>query len=90
MAFTATNGDEVDLAKMKGKVVLVDFWRLGAVPASQHCPISKKSTRSIRTKDLKSSVFHSMKTKIPYPDSQKWSEMPWPQYFDGLGFDGNT
>ena len=25
MAFT-TNGDEVDLAKMKGKVVLVDFW----------------------------------------------------------------
>ena len=33
MAFTATNGDEVDLAKMKGKVVLVDFGRLGAVPA---------------------------------------------------------
>ena len=26
MKFTAVDGREVDLAKMKGKVVLIDFW----------------------------------------------------------------
>ena len=82
MAFTATNGDEVDLAKMKGKVVLVDFWRLGAVPASQHCPISK-SLPGYKDKGFEVIGISLDEDKDSLSRFTKWVNAP-PQYFDGL------
>ncbi len=38
MAFTAMDGTKIDLAKMRGKVVLVDFWSLSCAPCIKEMP----------------------------------------------------
>ena len=90
MAFTATNGDEVDLAKMKGKVVLVDFWATWCGPCIAALPDIKEVYQEYKDKGFEVIGISLDEDKDSLSRFTKWSEMPWPQYFDGLGFDGNT
>ncbi|MEX0313361.1 MAG: TlpA family protein disulfide reductase [Allomuricauda sp.] len=38
MTFTAMDGTKVDLAKMRGKVVLIDFWSISCAPCIKEMP----------------------------------------------------
>tara|TARA_R110002051_G_scaffold200208_1_gene267121 strand:- start:709 stop:2067 length:1359 start_codon:yes stop_codon:yes gene_type:complete len=38
MVFTAIDGTEIDLSRMKGKVVLIDFWSIGCAPCIKEMP----------------------------------------------------
>lgn len=42
LKFTAVDGREVDLAKMRGKVVLIDFWATWCGPCKEEIPNIKK------------------------------------------------
>lgn len=42
LAFTAADGREVDLKKLRGKVVLIDFWATWCMPCIEEIPTIKK------------------------------------------------
>ena len=50
MKFTAMDGREVDVSKMEGKVVLIDFGPLGVVHALGEIPSVKKTYDELHSK----------------------------------------
>ncbi|MDP7012091.1 MAG: PQQ-binding-like beta-propeller repeat protein, partial [Verrucomicrobiota bacterium] len=84
--FTAIDGTRVDLAKMKGKVVLVDFWASWCPPCRVEAPKVKAVHDKLHDKGFEI-VGISLDNKREQFDALiKKVGMSWPQYFDGKGW----
>lgn len=84
--FTALDGREVDVSKMKGKVVLIDFWATWCGPCVAEVPNVKKAYEKLHPKgfEIVGISFDDDKEKLQKFVSRE--RMPWPQFFDGEGF----
>jgi thiol-disulfide isomerase/thioredoxin len=86
MKFTAVDGREVDLAKLQGKVVLIDFWATWCGPCVAELPNVIKAYKELHPKGFEIVGISLDSDKAELQAFVKDKGMEWPQYFDGKGW----
>jgi thiol-disulfide isomerase/thioredoxin len=86
LKFTAVDGREVDLAKLQGKVVLIDFWATWCGPCVAELPNVLKAYTELRPKGFEIIGISLDSDKSKLEAFVKERGMEWPQFFDGQGW----
>jgi thiol-disulfide isomerase/thioredoxin len=83
LQFSAVDGREVDLAKLKGKVVLIDFWATWCAPCVAELPHVKEAYDKLHSKGMEIVGISLDREKDSLTEFVSGHHMEWPQYFDG-------
>lgn len=85
MAFTAMDGTKIDLADMRGKVVLIDFWSTWCAPCIREMPHVQKLYDKYRSSGFEviGIVAGGEKVKDKVFEIIEKKDATWPQYLDG-------
>jgi thiol-disulfide isomerase/thioredoxin len=86
LKFKAVDGSEVDIAKLKGKVVLVDFWATWCGPCMMEVPHVVEAYKKLHDKGFEIIGISLDQNKEAMLEVTKAKGMVWPQYFDGKGW----
>jgi thiol-disulfide isomerase/thioredoxin len=86
LKFTAVDGSPVDLASLKGKVVLVDFWATWCGPCMGEVPNVVATYKKYHDKGFEIIGISLDENKDAMLKVTAEKEMTWPQYFDGKGW----
>ena len=86
LKFTATDGAEVDVAKLRGKVVLVDFWASWCGPCIGEMPNVVAAYKKLHGKGFEIVGISLDQDKDKMEAATKKHGMTWAQYFDGKGW----
>ena len=87
LAFTAADGSAVDLAKMRGKVVLIDFWATWCGPCMKEVPNVVAAYRKYHDSGFEIIGISLDQNKDAMLRMTAQKGMTWPQYFDGKGWE---
>ncbi len=87
IAFTDLNGVEVDLEKMKDKVILVDFWATWCGPCVAEMPNVIAAYEKYKDKGFEIVGISLDDDKAAVEKFIADHKMAWPQYFDGKGWE---
>ncbi len=88
LAFTALDGREVDLKKLRGKVVLIDFWATWCGPCIAEMPNIKQVYADYHEKgfEIVSVSLDAEKDRQKFIDLVTAEGATWPQRFEGKGW----
>ena len=90
LSFTSLDGKAVDLAKLRGKVVLVDFWATWCPPCRAETPDVVAAYQKYHDKGFDILGISLDQDKGALQKYIADNKMTWPQYFDGKGWDNAT
>lgn len=83
LKFTAVDGREVDLSRMRGRVVLVDFWDTACEPCVAESPRIKAAFEKYHQKGFDVIGISDDTDKKKLERFLREKGITWPQYFDG-------
>jgi thiol-disulfide isomerase/thioredoxin len=86
LKFTATDGKEVDVEKLRGKVVLIDFWASWCGPCIAEMPNVVSTYKKLHDKGFEIVGISLDQDKAAMETALKKHGMEWAQYFDGQGW----
>jgi thiol-disulfide isomerase/thioredoxin len=87
LQFTAVDGRQVDLAKLRGKVVLIDFWATWCPPCRAISPDIVAAYNKYHSQGLDIIGISVDSDKSALIAFTKAEGAPWPQYFSDDGSD---
>jgi thiol-disulfide isomerase/thioredoxin len=85
--FTALDGREVDMSKLKDKVVLVEFWSTTCGPCIAEMPTVKAAYEKLHERGFEVVAISLDDKETALRRFIKEKELPWPQHFDGKGWE---
>ena len=89
LKFTAADGSPVDLANLRGKVVLIDFWATWCGPCMKEVPEVVATYKKYHDKGFEIIGISLDHDKDAMLRTTQQKEMTWQQYFDGKGWNND-
>jgi len=86
LKFKSVDGRDVDLSKMQGKVVLVDFWATWCGPCVAELPHVRDAYEKLHPKGFEIVGISFDQEKEALEKFVSREKMSWPQFFDGAGW----
>lgn len=87
LKFLAVDGREVDLAKMRDKVVLIDFWATWCGPCVAELPKVLGAYEKYHAQGFEIVGISLDENQEKLREFVKSKGMSWPQFFDGKGWE---
>ena len=89
LTFTAADGQPFDMAKLRGKVVLLDFWASWCGPCMADAPKVAAVYRELHDQGFEIVGINLDEDKAAMEAAAKRVGMPWTQAHDGKGWEGD-
>ena len=90
LKLTTLDGKELDFAKLRGKVVLLDFWATWCAPCMAKLPEIVAIDKKYQGKDFQLVGISLDENKHTLEETLKEKGMGWPQVFDPKGGEGEV
>jgi len=87
LSFAAVDGRTIDLADLRGKVVLVDFWATWCPPCVEEVPKLVETYEKFKSQGFEIVGISLDQSKEALEKFTTENKMTWPQCFDGKGWD---